>query len=58
MREGKKERARPGEVAPSFFLRACEGGDWRACGVLGDAYDRGHGVAEDPERAAALFVGR
>jgi len=42
------------EASP-LLDRACAGGSWDACEVLGKMYREGLGVTKDPSRAAALF---
>ena len=42
------------EEAASWLIRACEGSDAEACGVLARLHETGHGVPLDPARATEL----
>jgi TPR repeat protein len=52
---GLTSRATDAPGAVSYFKRGCDDGDAAGCARLGEAYEKGAGVATDRARAVDLY---
>ena len=43
------------EKAAKFFVKACNGNNYKTCSNLGFMYSTGQGVVIDPDKAAELY---